>query len=84
MINKEITHQISMVECLTKYPHLNPNNIIEMYVKSIEKQWISVGLLIDNNKVMTITIPIDYYHHYVSNLREDKINELFSNKNKTS
>lgn len=81
MINKEITHQISIRECLTKYPHLNPNNIIEMYVQSIENQFISVGLLIDNNKVMTITIPIDYYNDYLTDNRENKINKLLQNGN---
>lgn len=81
MINKEIVQQISMVECLTKYPHLNPNNIIEMYVQSIENQFISVGLLIDNNKVMTITIPIDYYNEYITDNRENKIKKLLQNEN---
>lgn len=81
MINKEIVQQISMEECLTKYPHLNPNNIIEMYVQSIENQFISVGLLIDNNKVMTITIPIDYYNEYITDNRENKINKLLQNGN---
>lgn len=78
MINKEIVHQISIKECLTKYPHLNPNNIIEMYVQSIENQFISVGLLIDNNKVMTITIPIDYYNDYLTDNREKKLNRILT------
>lgn len=82
MINKEIVQQISISECLTKYPHLTPNNIIEMYrCESIENQWISVGLLIDNNKVMTITIPMNYYHDYIKNTREDKINKILQNGN---
>ena len=77
MINKEIVRQISIEECLLKYPDLTPHNIVEMYrVESIENQWISVGLLIDNNKVITLTIPMNYYNDYVTNLREDKINEL--------
>lgn len=78
MINKEIVHQISIKECLLKYPHLNPNNIIEMYVQSIENQFISVGLLIDNNKVMTITIPIDYYNDYLTDNREKKLNRILT------
>ena len=82
MINKEIVQQISIRECLTKYPDLNPNNIIEMYiVENIENQFISVGLLIDNNKVMTITIPIDYYNEYITDNRENKINKLLQNEN---
>lgn len=77
MINKEIVSQISMEECLLKYPHLTPNNIVEMYrVQFIENQWISVGLLIDDNRVMTITIPIDYYRDYITKMREDKINKI--------
>ncbi len=78
MINKEIVRQISIKECLLRYPDLNPDNIVEMYRESIENQWISVGLLIDNNKVMTITIPMNYYNDYVENMREGKINELLS------
>ena len=84
MINKEIVRQISIEECLLKYPDLTPDNIVEMYrVESIENQWISVGLLINNNKVITLTIPMNYYNDYVADTREDKINELFSIKNKT-
>ena len=82
MINKEIVRQISMEECLLKYPDLTPDNIVEMYRnESIENQWISVGLLIDNNKVITLTIPMNYYNDYVENMREGKINELLSNGN---
>lgn len=78
MINKEIVRQISMEECLNKYPDLTPDKIVEMYrVESIENQWISVGLLIDDNKVMTITIPMNFYEDYVANMREGKINKLF-------
>ena len=77
MINKEIVRQISIEECLLKYPDLTPHNIVEMYrVEYIENQWISVGLLINNNKVITITIRMNYYNDYVTNLREGKINEL--------
>ena len=77
MYNKEIVRQISMEECLLKYPDITHHNIIEMYrVESIENQWISVGLLIDNNKTMTITIQIDYFKDYITKMREDKINQL--------